>query len=272
VDSVLDWFDRQLTPEGVVGGFHYWPYFDWVKGWQAGCPPPAPEKPSTVFSLLYSLALDAAADLAGPAGYPHRVSEYRERAAAVNDAINRLCWDARRNLYRQGPDVEGFDVHCQAFAIISGAAPEEKRKALATACLEDRGLDQMNWAMQFFLFRALKAARMYDRSFELYNGWFGLADLNVTTWPEDPVHGRSDCHGWGSVPIYEFCAEILGVQPAAPGFEEILVAPQPVPLEWAKGTVITPRGPVSVSWKRENGTLEVQARGPQGVPLRVVQA
>jgi len=270
VDSVLDWFDRQLTPDGLVGGFHYWPYFDWVKGWQAGCPPPAPEKPATIFSLLYALALDAAAELSFPAGY-NRYAEYYTRAQAVNEAVNKHCWDAKRGLYRQGPETDHFDCHCQAFAIMSGAAPEERRKPLATACLEDGSLDQMNWAMQFFLFRALKKAGMYDRSFELYKGWFGLAEQNVTTWPEDPIHGRSDCHGWGSVPIYEFCAEILGVQPAEAGFAEILVAPQAVPLEWAKGTVITPRGPVRVSWRREGADIKLDATGPEGVPLKAVK-
>jgi hypothetical protein len=270
VDSVLDWFDRQLTPDGLVGGFNYWPYFDWVKGWHHGCPPGTPESPATVFSLLYALALNRAAELATPAGYPHREAEYRERAAAVNAAVNRTCWDAERALYRHGPETPGFSTHAQAFAILCGAAPRDRRAALAAACLDDDTLDPMNWAMQFFLFRALKEAGLYQRAFELYRGWYGMADMNVTTWPEDPVHGRSDCHAWGSVPIYEFLSEILGVQPLKPGFAAIRIAPQPGPLEWADGTVITPRGPVQVNWRLADRPFGMEVVGPSGVPLTVI--
>lgn len=270
MDAILDWFDRQLTTDNIVGPFFYWPYFDWVKGWEHGCPPGAPEKPATVFSLLYALALNRAAELAAPAGYPHREAEYRARAAAVNAGVNAVCWDEAAGLYRHGPDTSGFGQHAQVFAILSGAAPRERRAALATACLDDGTLDPMNWAMQFFLFRALRQAGQYRRAFELYKGWNGLVDLNVTTWPEDPVHGRSDCHAWGSVPIYEFMSEVLGVQPARPGFAAIRVAPQPGPLEWAEGDVITARGPVHVNWRLADGPFSIEVTAPPGVPLTVI--
>lgn len=270
MDGILDWFDRQLTSDGIVGPFYYWPYFDWVRGWEHGCPPGAPHKPATVFSLLYAVALNRAAELVAPAGYPHREAEYRQRAAAVNAAVNTTCRDTASGLYRHGPETDGFSQHAQVFAILSGAAPKEQRGALAAACLDDPSLDPMNWAMQFFLFRALKEAGLYRRAFELYKGWQGLADLNVTTWPEDPVHGRSDCHAWGSVPIYEFMSEILGVQPAKPGFAAIRVAPQPGPLEWAEGDVITPRGPVHVNWRLADGPFSIEVTAPPGVPLTVI--
>ncbi|HEY3267638.1 MAG TPA: alpha-L-rhamnosidase C-terminal domain-containing protein [Armatimonadota bacterium] len=267
VDSVLDWFDRQLTPDGLVGPFYYWPYFDWVRGWQAGCPPGSPDAPATVFSLLYAATLNVAAELAEPAGYPHRAPEYRQRADAVNSAVNRLCWDNERGLYRHGPETPGAGVHEQAWAVLSGAAPADRRPAIMSACLDDKSLPQMNFAMQYYLFRALRLAGAYDRAFELYGSWRSMVDQHLTTWAEDPVHGRSDCHAWGSVPAYEFLAEILGVQPAEPGYAAVRVDPQPGPLAWAKGTVITPKGPVSVSWKKEGGKLNVDVQAPQGVPV-----
>lgn len=270
VDSVLDWFDRRLTPDGLVGGFYYWPYFDWVKGWDAGMPPGSPDKPATVFSQLYASALKTAAELAEPAGYAHRAGEYRERAAEVNAAVRRYCWDGKSGLFRDSPGLPATSVHPQVWAILSGAASEELRSDLALACLEDKSLSQMNWAMQFYLFRALKKAGLYHRAYELFDQWIGLADLHVTTWPEDPIHGRSDCHGWGSVPIYEFVAETLGVQPAKPGFEAVRIAPQPGPLAWANGTVATRRGDVRVSWEIEDGACKVHASGPPDTRMIVV--
>ncbi|MEK7670761.1 MAG: alpha-L-rhamnosidase C-terminal domain-containing protein, partial [Bacteroidota bacterium] len=50
-------------------------------------------------------------------------------------------------------------------------------------------------------------------------------------------------------PTYFLSAEILGVKPNKPGWEEILIAPHPCDLLWARGKVPTPRGIVSVEWK-----------------------
>jgi hypothetical protein len=270
VDSVLDWFDRRLTPEGIVGGFHYWPYFDWVEGWGGGMPPGAPEKPATVFSQLYAVALKAAADLADATGRSSLADEYRGRAAAVNAAVNSTCWDEAKGLYRDGPETPSFSQHAQAWAILAGCATGERARSLAKACLENASLPKMNWAMQFYLFRALREAGMYNRAYELWPQWQALADLNVTTWPEDPVNQRSDCHGWGSVPLSEFIGETLGVQPAKPGFAAARIEPQPGPLTWARGEAPTPRGPVAVAWRREGGRFLLEAEGPADVPLILI--
>lgn len=64
---------------------------------------------------------------------------------------------------------------------------------------------------------------------------------NLTTCVEDGVNGRSDCHAWGSLILFELPAVVLGVHPAAPGYEKIAVEPNPGYLEWAKGEVITKR-------------------------------
>lgn len=270
VDSVLDWFDRRITNEGLVGGFYYWPYFDWVGGWNGGAPPGTPDKPVAVFNMLYATALRTAADLAAPAGFPNRAVEYRERAWQINEAVNRHLRDAKTGLYVDSLGGAVTSVHPQAWAILSGAAPEADRKTIAAACLDRKDLSAMNWAMQFFLFRALRIAGLYERAFELLPQWSALADLNVTTWPEDPVHGRSDCHGWGSVPIHEFLAEIVGVQPAEPGWNAVRIEPQPGPLRWAEGTVNTVRGDINVRWTLASGTMKMTATGPAGVPLSVL--
>ena len=82
---------------------------------------------------------------------------------------------------------------------------------------------------------------------------------NLTTCVEDGVNGRSDCHAWGSLILFELPAIVLGVHPAAPGYEQIAVTPVPGYIDWAEGEVITPKGIMKVFWKKDKyGKLDLQ--------------
>ena len=60
---------------------------------------------------------------------------------------------------------------------------------------------------------------------------------------------------------------VAGLAPLEPGYRRVLVAPQPGGgLTWAKTSLETPHGPVSVSWSRpDGGELELEVRLPDGV-------
>ena len=71
--------------------------------------------------------------------------------------------------------------------------------------------------------------------------------------------------------LLEFPCGVLGVRDKPRGSGRITVAPDPGPLAWARGTAMTPHGPVRVSWRRApDGSVEVEADGPPGVPIDVV--
>ena len=57
---------------------------------------------------------------------------------------------------------------------------------------------------RFYLFRALEAVGMYDRTEELWGDWKKCIDWHMTTFPETPFDTRSDCHAWSALPLYEF--------------------------------------------------------------------
>lgn len=126
-------------------------------------------------------------------------------------------------------------------------------------------------AMMLYLFRALEKCELYAYTDELWNIWEQMTKDHLTTCAEDLVRGRSDCHAWGALALYELPSVILGVRPDKPGYEEILVAPQAGKFEWASGNVATIKGNVTVAWKRSaDGGIHVKAEGPEGVPLTVL--
>ena len=58
--------------------------------------------------------------------------------------------------------------------------------------------------------------------------------------------GGTHAHGWSCTPARDMLIYTLGVTPAEPGFARARIAPRLGRLEWAKGEVPTPRGPISV--------------------------
>ncbi len=89
------------------------------------------------------------------------------------------------------------------------------------------------------------------------DGWANILARGATfTWevwdPSDP-NGDSMSHGWGSNVLVEIERALLGVRPTGPGFATFAVAPPTGGLAWARGSVPTPRGTVSVAWSRSTG-------------------
>ncbi|WP_217594714.1 alpha-L-rhamnosidase C-terminal domain-containing protein [Cohnella sp. GbtcB17] len=274
IDAVLAWFDRRIGDDGLVGRLPegYWQMIDWVEEWKAlyGAPPASRNGPLTVINLMYADALNKAAQLNAWTGRGDVAAEYRDRAARVNAAVRDTCFSAERGLFRDGPHAEQYSQHPQIWAVLSGAAHGEEAVCLMDRMLAEPELPRASIAYVHFLFRALSRTSRYDRAAPLWDIWREQVGLHLTSWVEDPVWQRSDCHGWGASPLYEFPAEILGITPAEPGFSRISVAPRPGSLRWASGTVPTKAGPVEVAWRiDDDDRFRLRIHAPSGIPVRV---
>jgi alpha-L-rhamnosidase len=81
-----------------------------------------------------------------------------------------------------------------------------------------------------------------------------LARGATTLWERwgDPGTVYSENHPmFGSIDEW-FYRSLLGINPAAPGFEKIIIKPQPAgDLSWAKGSYQSVRGKIISEWKKE---------------------
>jgi hypothetical protein len=170
-------------------------------------------------------------------------------------------------LYQDGPGVEEYSQHCQVWAVLTGAIEGKAAKELIIKSLEDKTLAQCSVAMAYYLFRAIENTGLYECTKQLWQPWRDMLSNNLTTCVEDPVSQRSDCHAWGSIALFELPAVTLGVRPVKPGFAAVSVKPNPGYFQWAKGDVITPRGIISVDWKKCNGEITVNMKVPDGVEI-----
>ena len=117
-------------------------------------------------------------------------------------------------------------------------------------------------AYNYYRLRAYEQVGMYDKADEIMDTYRGLVALGCTTMPEHEREDvRSECHAWSAIALYEFTAKVLGVTYTD---GKIYVKPYIGSRPYAKGTVATPVGGVYVSWKQENGTLEIELKLPEG--------
>lgn len=216
-----------------------WQYVDWVTTWGATDEHPDKGVPTsgrksnrhTYFSLLYAFVLQKAAKLVRDVGRPGYAEEYESRAVSVQEAVRRHCYDGRF-FTDSTADIAGADAysqHCQVFAIISGTAPIEDRARLLKESFADPRFSKCSYMMRFYALRAFSTAGdevyegFWDPAFQPYRK---MLAQNLSTWEEDDVRQRSDCHAWGSVPIYEYCVEVAGIQPISAGCKKVLFKPR----------------------------------------------
>ena len=266
VDGILEYFRRTLDDRGLVakngghnGRARYWSFIDWVNEWDTGVPNATNQGPITMESLLYVYGLQTAAKLTKYLGREDTAEEYLARAAAVQAAVNTHCI-GKNGLYQDGPGFEEYSQHCQVFAVLTDTCSPEEGRRLMEEILEHE-YPKCSVAMAYYMFRALEKTGLYERTEKLWDIWREMVENNLTTCVESKEaagDGRSDCHAWGSLILYELPAVVLGVQPAAPGYAEIRVSPRAGYFSHAEGEVITPRGLVKVHWKKKaDGELDL---------------
>lgn len=241
IDGVLEFFDRHVDELGLVSGLpeDVWQFVDWVTTWGATDSHPDKGVPSsgrasnrhTFFSLLYAYVLKQAAKLVRDVGRPGHATDYEQRSENVLNAVRTHCYDGEffTDSTSNIADDSAYSQHCQVFAVLSGAAAPQDRGRLLEAARTEPRFSKCSYFMQFYALRAYAMAGddVYDGIWPtVWDPWRKMLANNLSTWEEDDVRQRSDCHAWGSVPIYEYCTELAGVQPIAAGCSQILFKPR----------------------------------------------
>ncbi len=277
VDRILDFFRRRMTAAGLVdkvGGVNgkapFWSFIDWAVDWlpTEGMPTAGLHGPLTMESLLVILGLQKAAELHDYAGGAMG-AEYRERARAMREAVRSQCMD-ERGMLTDGPGCRELSQHAQVFGVLTGTLSETEGRRNLLRTMEEPGVTQCTVAMCFYLFRALEQTGLYAYTDRYWDVWRRMLQNHCTTCVEAEGYARSECHAWGALALYELPGAVLGVRPAAPGYERILVRPCPGVLTSASGTVHTPRGDVAVSWEKRGGELSLHIEAEEAVKKLII--
>ncbi len=270
--------ERYVNEQGLFSG-PFWNMFDWTG---------ADQNQKTVLhnSMFLIGAIDAtlkSADVLGDTSQNAWLKAFRQRLVA---GVNKL-WDAKKNAYPDSIRGDGSisPSTCQhtSFLSILYDIVEPANLPHAKKNLLDPPPGMVRLGSPFaalYLFETMEKLGMEEAIVqEIYRNYLPMLETGATTvWESFPsgttgrdgFPTRSHCHAWSSAPSYFLPRIVLGVKPTAPGGQTVQVSPRLCNLTWARGTVATIRGPVSVSWRLAADKLELTCTAPAGTKVEFV--
>ncbi|TKA06316.1 alpha-L-rhamnosidase-related protein [Actinacidiphila oryziradicis] len=247
----------------------------------------------TYYNANYVQALNDAASIARLLGHRTDANRWAARARTVADAVNAHLWDADAGAYLDSST--GAVRHAQdgnSIAITAGVA-DATRAAAALAHLDATtalpygnafmdndtifdGASQRVYAFTSYpelvaRFLSDQADSALDQIRRTY-GWMDRNDPGTTHWegigPDGSLYEgayTSMAHGWSTGVLPALTNELLGIRAVSPGFADWSVQPRPGSVEWARGQVPTPHGPITADWQHSgHGSFTLTVKAPHG--------
>jgi alpha-L-rhamnosidase len=270
IQNVLTWFVDRIDPRTrMLGPVPYWCFVDWPDEWPwvddshpGGQPRGAREGGSSILSLQLAWTLQHAADLFSSYGREPEAEHYRAMSAQLLSAVRDHCWDDSRKLFSDTPEKKDFSQHANALAVLAGAISGADATDLVKRIRADEKLTQCTLYFRFYLLRAAKQVGLGDDYVGSLGPWKTMLARGLTTFAERPDPTRSDCHAWSASPNYDLLATVCGIEPAAPGFEKVRIAPHLGELTRAEGVVPHSQGLIQVRLKRRGEKLKAEITLP----------
>ncbi|MBQ8840443.1 MAG: hypothetical protein IJ004_03870 [Clostridia bacterium] len=274
MDGVIEWFSRHLTEQGLVGQSKYWNFVDWAKPWKyvegkndGGVPIAIDEGVIGIYNPMMAYFLQCAAKLNSICGRNDVAREYLATAEMLKKNTRKYFYDKKTGLFADDLNHKYYSQQMQTWCVLSGTAKGDKARSIMEKSQDLEA--KATYAFAYFYFRALEAVGLYEKTEEMMNSYRNLLKLNCTTVPETPEYSRSDCHAWGALAIYEFSATILGVRTYDIAEKSVSIKPYIKDRSYARGTVSTIGGDISVEWRKQDNDFEITVCGKKGVEKRI---
>lgn len=273
IRSILAWHRQHLNGSNMLGKMPYWNFVDWPDEWPwkgseelSGIPAGTLEGNSSILTLQYAYALQKAAGLMAAYGLASEAKQYATLKANIARATYAACWNKQKQMLADTPEQKEYSQHASLLAVLTDAVPLQEQAALLRTIEQDSSLIQCTIYYRFYLNQAFKKAGLGNEYIRMLQPWHNMIGMGLTTFAERPEPTRSDCHAWSASPNYDLLATVCGIEPAAPGFAKVRIAPHLGALQWVNASMPHPAGTIMVSLQQKDGQLTGEVRLPKGVP------
>lgn len=230
---------------------------------------------NTVVNAFHLQAMRDMRQLALVLGKKNDAEDYDRRERRALASFQRVLFDEKAGLYRDGIGTDHHSIHANLFPLAFGLVPEDKRAHVAK-WLVQQGMKCSVYAAQYLLEGLFENGQGKPAVEEMIapgdRSWRHMVESGTTitweAWDQRYKPNQDWTHAWGAAPANLLPRFVLGVQVSRPGWSEAVIQPHPGNLQFAEGTVPTPKGAVSVFWKAApNFTLSLAL--PTGMEAKV---
>lgn len=274
--QLLQTMDASIDPStGVVSASaRGWGFVDWSAGLYGRTP-----ETQMGTTLEFLRAYQMAPVLLRAADDEDNARLYEAPAAALAEAC-------RAAYLHAGKETVGSSWQLNAMAVITGLYGKDDSvvwRDVFSHVKQDSPTDPViSPYFNAYLIQAMARAGHREEALAwIREYWGGMLAEGATSfwesydlrWPKKDFHlslqadGTSGffvslAHGWSSGPLTWMAENILGVRPTAPGYNSVEIRPALLGLKFARGTVPTPYGAISVDLDAQQGvTIDL----PEGV-------
>ncbi len=281
VHSLLDTFAGYRGKNGLLSEAPNYMFMDWVdiEGFPGHHPPAVIGQ--GYLTAFYYRALDDARCVAELTSDAVREAAYSRLRTEIADAFQREFWVEAKGLYRDGKpfqssvkpgqwlpadkEIETFTAHVNILAVLYDLAPKDQQAEILERAMNSKNFTCQPYFMHF-VFEALAHCGLFER--------LGLAQMkrwkiNEATQSLREMWTTGDLsHGWGATPLRQLSTRVLGVQ--VRGANQIVFAPKPCGLDWARGSVPLASGDVKVDWRRQGEQWHLVVDVPENCSAEIV--
>jgi hypothetical protein len=225
--SMLEHFEPYVNQDGLLENLPGWPFMDWVPQWSNGDAPDGTTGVSSLNNLLYVYALQKSAEVEDSQGEPLLAQRLRAKAERTAAAVRAKFWDEPRGLMADNLAHTEFSEHGQCLALLTDTLTGDQARRCFGQLLTAPDLKRATIYFSFYLMETWRKFGRGDLILDRMSFWKDLVKQGLKTPVEQPGDTRSDCHAWGSHPLFDLQASIAGVRPASPGFRTVRIAPLP---------------------------------------------
>lgn len=273
--NVLNWFERKMQPNGLLGKMDWWGALAWPRHYKNGEPPAIYEGNNTLYTLHYAYTLRHAAEILEFLGKADQAGKYRKRADQICSAVNQLCKNAE-GFYTESPDNKQVSQITNILAILAGASTGHEATLLMKKLLEPKDwFGQVDLFLHLYLFEVLNKTGNQDKFMDELSEWQLMKDRNMNTFAEVPLewgeeNQRSECHPWSSSPDVFLFKTVCGINPTSPGHKTVEIAPSFGDLKQIKAVYPHYLGSIELDLKQNGSKVEGSVSIPEGMKANFV--
>jgi len=269
---LLDSFLTRIDPSGFLRGVDIaWNFIDWVDEWRKGkCSHDAPSIQNGVnatYNWLFVYMLGLAREIEEYAGDPLMASRWENISAELAKKLQTRFWVAEKGLFKDDDSGKYFSEHTQILAILSGRLPQKSLSKLRTSLFMTEGLAKCSIYYKHYFLEACRKLNLPEKIIEGLQLWHGFIDNGFMTVPETfenkSFNQRSDCHGWGSHPLYHLIANICGIRPSGMGFQKVTISPMLGSLSQIEAKCVHSLGFIDFKYSKANGKSHFEITLPR---------